>query len=59
VTILVFYVDDLFITRDNISKINLLKKQLEFKFKMINLGRFKIYMGIEFFRMEKGIFMFQ
>lgn len=60
VVILILYVDDLIITKNNnTSKINWIKKQHESGFEMTNLGKYKLYLGVEFLMMEKGIFMSQ
>ncbi len=57
VVILKLYVGDLIITKNNTSKINWIKEQLESRFEMTNLRKYKFYLGVEFLMMEKGIFM--
>ncbi len=57
VVILILYVGDLIITKNNTSKINWIIEQLESRFEMTNLRKYKFYLGVEFLMMEKGIFM--
>jgi len=57
VVILILYVHDLIITKNNTSKINWIKEQFESRFEMTNLGKYKLYLGVEFLMTEKGIFM--
>jgi hypothetical protein len=55
--ILVLYVDDLLFIRSNKEIITWLKLQLENMFEMINFGNLRFYLGVEFIKLNKGIFM--
>ena len=46
-TILIIYVDDMIITRDDEEEIKRLQMQLSTKFEMKNLGGLKYFLGIE------------
>nr|XP_016498899.1 PREDICTED: uncharacterized mitochondrial protein AtMg00810-like [Nicotiana tabacum] len=53
VTVLV-YVDDMLITSSNLHLIRHVRKELQERFKMKNLGELKYFLGIEFSRSHKG-----
>ena len=53
------YVDDLFITRNNVNMILGLKKQLVDTFEMIYLGLLNLFLGIQILRTDDGIFLSQ
>jgi hypothetical protein len=55
--ILVLYVDDLLFIGSNKQRITWLKLQLENMFEMINLGNLRFYLGVEFIKLKKGIFL--
>jgi hypothetical protein len=55
--ILVLYVDDLLFIGSNKERITWLKLQLKNMFEMINLGNLRLYLGVEFIKLNKGIFM--
>jgi hypothetical protein len=55
--ILVLYVDDLLFIGSNKQRITWLKFQLENMFEMINLGNLKFYLGVEFIKLKKRIFL--
>jgi hypothetical protein len=57
--ILVLYVDDLFITGNDITFINKLKTQLHQKFEMTNLGPCNQYLGLEFEQTPQGLRLHQ
>jgi len=57
IMILVLYVDDLLFIGSNKEIITWLKLQLENMFEMINFGNLRIYLGVEFIKLNKGIFM--
>jgi hypothetical protein len=47
IIVIVIYVDDLIITRDNDAKVSDLKKFLKQKFEMKDLGELCYFLGIE------------
>jgi hypothetical protein len=57
--IIVVYVDDLFITGADETKIAWLKKKLNMEFDMTDLGPIQRYLGVEFTRTPNGMFLFQ
>jgi hypothetical protein len=52
------YVDDLLIIGNHLEKIERLNK-LEIQFEMKNLGLMRLYLGVEFLKANKRIFMMQ
>ena len=52
-TVLIVYVDDMIITRDDVKEISRLQKRLSTEFKMKNLGGLKYFMGIEVVRSKR------
>jgi hypothetical protein len=58
VIVLIIYVDDMIITRDDEEEIKRLQEQLSTEFKM-NLGGLKYFLGIEVARSRRGIFFSQ
>ena len=58
VTILIIYVDDMIITRDDEEEIKRLQEQLSTEFEM-NLCGLKYFLGIEVARSRRGIFLSQ
>ncbi|XP_070049055.1 uncharacterized mitochondrial protein AtMg00810-like [Nicotiana tomentosiformis] len=58
VLILVF-VDDLIVTSSNLHLIKQVRKVLQERFKMKDLGELKYFLGIEFSRSQEGIVMCQ
>jgi len=57
--ILIFYVDDLLITKNHTTRIKWIISQLATKFEMTNLGYFNLYLGVEFLNVSRGISMHQ
>nr|XP_016499743.1 PREDICTED: uncharacterized mitochondrial protein AtMg00810-like [Nicotiana tabacum] len=57
--VILVYVDDLLVTRTNLKLIEQMRKDLQVRFKMKDLGDLKYFLGIEFSRSEKGIQMCQ
>ena len=55
--ILVMYVDDLIITRNNDDHIAQVKKELHAGFKMTDLGLLHYYLGVEVFQCPHHIFI--
>lgn len=53
--VFLLYVDDIFIVRNNIEEIEKLKKFLNEKFKLKDLGQLKYFIGLENARNEQGI----
>lgn len=47
VTILIVYVDDIIVTRNNLTEIGNLKDSLAIEFKIKNLGNLRYFLGIE------------
>ncbi len=59
IVIIVIYVDDLIITRNNDVDIFDLKKLLKQKFEMKDLGKLRYFLGIEVIQSPKGIWLLQ
>jgi len=57
--IMCIYVDDLLITRNNNAKIEGFKQTLMAKFKIIDLGRLKYFLGMEFIEDSRGMILHQ
>ncbi|XP_070040306.1 uncharacterized mitochondrial protein AtMg00810-like [Nicotiana tomentosiformis] len=57
--IILLYVDDLLVTGSNLSLIKQVRKDLEDRFKMKDLGQLKYFLVIEFSKSQKGIIMCQ
>jgi hypothetical protein len=55
ITILALYVDDLFITGNDESKITWIKRKLSQRFEMVDLGRMRKFLGIIFTQSIDGI----
>ncbi|KAK3019296.1 hypothetical protein RJ639_004616 [Escallonia herrerae] len=58
-TAILIYVDDILLTGNNLQEIERLKKFLLKRFRIKDLGDLKYFLGIEFSRSKKGIFMSQ
>ncbi|KAK3032829.1 hypothetical protein RJ639_037006 [Escallonia herrerae] len=58
-TAILIYVDDLLLTGNDLQEIERLKKFLLKRFRIKDLGDLKYFLGIEFSRSKKGIFMSQ
>ena len=59
IVVILIYVDDLIIGGDSMEEISKLKKNLEMKFQMKDLGELRYFLGIEMIRSESGICMLQ
>ncbi|XP_042954546.1 uncharacterized mitochondrial protein AtMg00810-like [Carya illinoinensis] len=59
ITIVLVYVDDILVARNNISHIQLFKDILSSHFKTKDLGPLKYFLGLEVVRSPKGIFLNQ
>lgn len=59
VAILMVYVDDIVLTGDDIAELERLKKKLAATFDIKDLGTLKYFLGMEFSRSKKGIFVNQ
>jgi len=58
-TAVLIYVDDILLTGNDLEEIQYLKTSLLQKFLIKDLGNLKYFLGIEFSRSRKGIFMSQ
>lgn len=58
-TVVLVYVDDIFVAGDHLPTIEALKSFLNIKFSIKNLGPLKYYLGLEVARSEAGIFLNQ
>ncbi|BBH07384.1 wall-associated kinase 2, partial [Prunus dulcis] len=58
-TAVLIYVDDILLTGNNLQEMERLKKFLLNRFRIKDLGDLKYFLGIEFSRSKKGIFMSQ
>ena len=54
-TILIVYVDDIVLNRDDIGEVERLKKVLATKFEVKDLGQMRYFLGMEVARSRKGI----
>ena len=54
---LIAYVDDIIVTRNNLTEIRNLKDSLAKEFKIKNLGDLRYFPSIEAARSKKGIFL--
>lgn len=59
ITILIVYIDEIIMTRDDLFEINKLKNKLEAKFDIKDLGKLRYFLGMEFARSKEGIFINQ
>ncbi len=59
IVVIVIYVDDLIITRDNDANIFDLNKLLKQKFEMKDLGELRYFLGIKVIQSPKGIWLLQ
>ena len=59
ISVLIIYVDDMIITRDDHMEIKELEARLSKEFEMKNLGGLKYFLGIEVSRNKEGIFLSQ
>lgn len=59
ITVILIYVDDILITGNNIQEMEQLKAFLLKRFRIKDLGDLKYFLGIEFARSKKGIFVSQ
>ena len=59
VIVLIVYVDDIILTGDDVVELDRLKKVLAHEFEIKDLGPLKYFLGIEFARSNKGIFISQ
>ena len=57
--VLIVYVDDIIITRNNLEEIKFLERHLHKNFQVKQLGPLKYILGIEFARSSEGILMTQ
>lgn len=57
--IMLIYVDDLLITGNNVVLINQVKHDLQYKFRIKDLGEIKYFLRIEFSKSNQGIPMCQ
>ena len=55
IIILLVYVDDILIASNNVEVVNTFKLFLDNKFKLMDLGTLKYFLGLEVARIEKGI----
>ena|SRR5436190_1871208 len=58
-TLLIVYVDDIVLTRDETEEISSLKQKLANEFEIKDLGALKYFLGIEVARSPHGIFLSQ
>ena len=56
-TVVIVYVDDIIMRRDDYKEIERLKKKLAKEFEIKDLGRLKYLLGIEMAHSRKGIFI--
>ena len=56
-TVVIVYVDDIIMRRDDYKEIERLEKKLAKEFEIKDLGRLKYLLGIEMAHSRKGIFI--
>lgn len=54
-TILIVYVDNIILIRDNIEEMERLKEVLAIEFEVKDMGRMRYFLGMEVARSKKGI----
>lgn len=59
ITILIVYVDDIILTRDNNIEVKRLKKSLDDDFEIKDISALKYFFGVEFARSKEDIFINQ
>ena len=59
IVVLIVYVNDIILTSDNSLELEKLKKALTYEFEIKDLGPLKYFLGMEFARSKKGIFISQ
>ena len=59
ITILIVYVDDIILTRDDLTEMDRLKRSLATKFEIKDVGSLKYFLGMEVARSKKGIVVSQ
>ena len=59
IVVLIVYVDDIILIGDDNPKLERLKKALTREFEIRDLGPLKYFLGMEFDRSKKGIFISQ
>ena len=59
IVILIVYVDDIVLTRDDCNELEKLKGKLAEEFEIKDLGALKYFLGMEFARSKEGIFVNQ
>ena len=57
VAVLIVYVDDIILTRDDVFELDRLKKDLDRAFEIKDLGPLKYFLRMEFARSKKDIFL--
>jgi hypothetical protein len=57
IVIIVLYVDNLFVTGNDLPKIQWLKTQLMTRFKMTDLGLITKYLGLQFTKTDEGLLL--
>lgn len=55
ITVVLIYVDDLIVTRDDKSEVTLIRESLLVRFEMKELGELNHFIGLEVDRCDKGI----
>lgn len=58
-TFLIFYVDDIVVTGNNVAEIRRLKQALGSEFKIKDLGQLRFFLGTEVGHSSTGVFFFQ
>jgi hypothetical protein len=59
IAILIVYVDDIILTRDDVLEMNQLKTSLSSTFEIKDLGSLRYFLGMEVARSKKGIVISQ
>lgn len=59
IAILIVYVDDIILTRDNVTEMDRLKKSLDLEFEIKDLGSLRYFLRMEVARSKRGLVVSQ
>ena len=59
IAILIVYVDDIILTRDNVTEMDRLKKSLDLEFEIKDLGSLRYFLIMEVARSKRGLVVSQ
>ena len=59
ITIVLIYVDDLIITKDDLEEVKWIRETLSVRYEMKELGELKHFLDLEIDHCDKGVFLYQ